>query len=243
MEKNEENKDLSSKKIGQKQIAGAILIVGVLIAGSVLLKGSSPKNPEKNPNPAAVVEALEDIKLKPISDEDHIIGNKEASVVIVEYSDTQCPFCKRFHETMHQIIKEKGNDIAWVYRHFPIPQLHPNANLEAMATECAAEQKGNEGFWQYIDELYASASSENNSNMKKLSEIAQSLNLNMDNFDQCVKDKKFSVKVQENVDSGIEAGVNGTPKSFILKNGKIVDTIDGAYPYEMVIEKIEAALK
>lgn len=223
----------------QKQIVGAIVVAAIIIGGAILLKGGNTTNP---PNPSNGDKPVE-INLKEVSQDEHIFGNKDAKVVIVEYSDTQCPFCKRFHETMHQVMEEKGNEIAWVYRHFPIPQLHPNATLEAIATECAWEQGGNEVFWKYLDELYASASSENNSNMKKLSTIAQGLNLDINNFDQCVKDKKFSSKVQEDVESGAGAGVNGTPKSFILKDGKIVDTIDGAYPYEQVIQKIENALK
>ena len=64
------------------------------------------------------------IKMKPVSDGDHILGDKNASVKIVEFSDTECPFCKRFHTTMQQVVKDNNGQVAWVYRHFPLDQLH-----------------------------------------------------------------------------------------------------------------------
>lgn len=94
-----------------------------------------------------------EVTLRPVSADDHILGNPSAKIVIVEYSDLDCPFCKSFHNTMHQIIKEDG-DVAWVYRHYPIPQLHPNAPKKAEETECAYDQKGNEGFWKYADKIF-----------------------------------------------------------------------------------------
>ncbi len=93
------------------------------------------------------------LEMKPISKDDHIIGNPNAKIIIVEYSDLECPFCKRFHETMHQVI-DGNSDVAWVYRHYPIPQLHPQAFHQAEATECAWEQGGNVAFWKYTDMLY-----------------------------------------------------------------------------------------
>jgi len=92
--------------------------------------------------------------LKPVSPDDHILGNKDAKIVIVEYSDLECPFCKVFHNTMHKVVEKSNGDVAWVYRHYPIPQLHKKAFHEAEATECAWEQKGNEGFWKYMDKLF-----------------------------------------------------------------------------------------
>ena len=97
---------------------------------------------------------LIDAQIRPVSSEDHILGNKNAKIVIVEYSDLECPFCKVFHNTMHQVVEKSNGDVAWVYRHYPIPQLHKKAFHEAEATECAWEQKGNDGFWKYMDKLF-----------------------------------------------------------------------------------------
>ena len=233
-EKIEKNTHKNSLK--QNQIAGAIVIAGLLIAGAILLKGNQGPVNEKILN-------LKDIKIKQVSPEEHILGNPNAKVMLVEYSDTECPFSKRFHDTTAQIIKEKGNEIAIVYRHFPIAQLHPGAFHEAVATECAYEQGGNEIFWKYIDEVYKRTGSNNSLDPKELPKIAGDIGLDLASFNSCLDTEKYADKVKEQMKSGNDIGVNGTPKSFILKKGKVVDTIEGAYPYEQVLEKINKALK
>ncbi len=96
---------------------------------------------------------VKDLKLDPVTDKDHIAGNAQADIIIVEYSDTECPFCKKFHETMIQVMDEYGKSgkVAWVYRHFPLDALHKKARKEAEATECAAELGGNDKFWEYLN--------------------------------------------------------------------------------------------
>jgi protein-disulfide isomerase len=96
------------------------------------------------------VEALE--AMTPVNESDHIKGNRDAKVMIVEYSDFDCPFCTRFHATMNAIVKKyPATDVAWVYRHFPLEQLHPDAETVAVAAECVAKLEGNEGFWKFAD--------------------------------------------------------------------------------------------
>lgn len=102
-----------------------------------------------------------EVGLRPISENDHILGNIDAKIIIVEYSDLECPFCKVFHNTMHQVVKKYSGEVAWVYRHFPISGLHPKAFREAEATECAWEQGGNEMFWKYMDKLFEVTPSNN----------------------------------------------------------------------------------
>ena len=100
-------------------------------------------------------------QMRPVSADEHILGNANAKIVIVEYSDLECPFCKVFHNTMHQVVEKSNGDVAWVYRQYPIPQLHPKAFHEAEATECAWEQGGNKAFWKYIDKLFEITTSNN----------------------------------------------------------------------------------
>lgn len=97
---------------------------------------------------------LPDVQIRPVSTDDHILGDINARIIIVEYSDLDCPFCKVFHATMHRVVKESGGDLAWVYRHYPIPQLHPNAFAKAEETECAWELGGNEAFWKYTNRVF-----------------------------------------------------------------------------------------
>jgi protein-disulfide isomerase len=89
----------------------------------------------------------------PVTNADHLRGNPEAPVIIVEYSDIDCPFCQRVHPILASIVEDRPDDVAWVYRHFPIPSLHPDAPAKAEAAECVAAQTDNETFWEYLDLL------------------------------------------------------------------------------------------
>jgi protein-disulfide isomerase len=122
----------------------AIVIAGVLIAGSLYYSNIKVAKQVVNTAPT------EAISMRAVSSDDHILGNPNADVVIVEYSDTECPFCKQFHTTLRRVMDEYGKDgkVAWVYRHFPIDQLHSKARKEAEATECANELGGAEKFKQ-----------------------------------------------------------------------------------------------
>lgn len=103
------------------------------------------------------------IALDPVTEKDHITGNPQADLIIVEYSDPECPFCKRFHETMMQAMDEYGKQgkVAWVYRHFPLDAIHSKARHEAEAIECAGELGGNEKLWEYVNTLYKITPSNN----------------------------------------------------------------------------------
>lgn len=94
------------------------------------------------------------LNLKPIADDDHIRGNKSASVAIVVYSDLECPFCSMFHTTLNQLLKDMPNDIKVVFRHFPLTSLHKNAQEMAESSECAASIGGEEKFWLFADKLF-----------------------------------------------------------------------------------------
>jgi protein-disulfide isomerase len=97
-----------------------------------------------------------DIAINPVNEDDHILGQLDAEVVLVEYSDFLCPYCSDFHDTMNQIVDTyEDSRVAWVYRHFPIPQLHPQAPRYARASECVADLEGNEAFWSFTDHVFA----------------------------------------------------------------------------------------
>src|SRR3989344_279096 len=115
-------------------VPSAIVIAGGLIALAIYFGGSTPRLDSGQANSPTT-----DIDIAPVTEKDHIMGSRNAALVIVEYSDTECPFCKVFHNTMQEVVKEYKGEVAWVYRQFPIAQLHSKATKEADATECAAE--------------------------------------------------------------------------------------------------------
>lgn len=91
-----------------------------------------------------------DVEVAPVTDRDYTRGAENGAITIIEYSDIDCPFCKRFHTSMKELIAER-DDITWVYRHLPLAQLHPNAAFKAEASECAGEIGGSEKFWTFLD--------------------------------------------------------------------------------------------
>jgi protein-disulfide isomerase len=99
-----------------------------------------------------------DVEVPEVTEQDHVNGSREARIQVIEYSDFDCPFCGRFHETMNQLISEYGEagDVAWVYRHSPIEQLHPNAKEKSVVSECISELEGEEAFWEFTDIMFAS---------------------------------------------------------------------------------------
>ena len=135
----------------------AIVIAGALVAVAVYFVGIN-KPAGTNTGTNAVV-----TKIRDVQKDDHVLGNPNAQVKIVEYSDPECPFRKQFQNTLHQVIDAYGaaGKVSWTYRHWPISQLHPKGHKEAEAFECAAAQGGNDMFWKYADQVFAITTSNN----------------------------------------------------------------------------------
>ncbi len=159
---------------------------------------------------------------------DHIRGDlRKATVAVVEYSDFECPFCKRHHPTMQQIMDTYKDDVVWVYRHFPL-SFHPNAQKAAEASECANELGGNDAFWKFTDGVFAldALSTEG------FSTVAKGIGLSESKFKQCLDSGKYAKHVQNEMDAGAAAGVQGTPGNFIV-NLKTDENriVSGAQPF------------
>jgi protein-disulfide isomerase len=213
----------------------AIVVAGALVALAIYFGGDAAPRP--------VQEAVDTgAQVSDVTNDDHILGNRNAEIVIVEYSDIECPFCKIFHNTMHQIVREYDGKVAWVYRHFPIAQLHANAIREAEATECAAELGGNEAFWTYIDALFAATNSNDSLDLAQLPIIAGQIGLNQADFSACLESGRHSETIRESIEEAVQSGARGTPYSVIIpKDGDRI-VINGAEPIESVRAKIDAVL-
>lgn len=199
----------------------AIIVAGILIAGAVYFsnadKPTADSNQNRNGNPNVAIKTG-DIAINPVSQKDYIRGNPDASVVIVEYSDTECPFCKQFHGTMKNLTDKlaKEGAMAWVYRHFPIIKLHPKAPKEAEALLCAGKIAGNKGFWDYTDRLYAITPSNNGLDPLQLPAIAKDVSLDETAFNACLSSGEMAPTVDLDYQDGIKAGGTGTPFSVLV---------------------------
>src|SRR3990167_2744518 len=185
----------STAKVNALTMPIAVVIAGVLIAGAVIYSGKTGSSNTVVAPQQPVAQQTGDLEqMKPISKDDHIRGNPNAPVKIVEYSDTECPFCKRFHSTMQEVINEYGKDekVAWVYRHFPLDQLHSKAREEAVALECANDQGGNDKFWSYADRLYEITPANNGLDPAELPKIAEYVGLDVGKFNSCLTSGKFT---------------------------------------------------
>jgi len=214
----------------------AIVVAGGLVAGAIYFGGS--KQPTTNNQ-----QPTTEIEIAPVSDKDHILGSRNAELVIVEYSDTECPFCKVFHNTMKEVLRIYGGDVAWVYRQLPIPQLHALAMKEAEATECAAELGGNQAFWNYLDTVFEKTNSNDSLDPAELPKIAVSVGLNESAFNDCLASGRHLAAIQASIVEAAKAGARGTPYSVILSKDGTKTVINGAEPLANVKAKIDALLK
>lgn len=169
---------------------------------------------------------------------DHWIGGKDAKVTLIEYSDFECPFCKRHFATMQQVLKDYPNDVRLVFRHFPL-SFHQNAEKEAEASECVADLGGNDAFWKFHDIIFTQTTSNGTGfALDQLGPAAKSSGVDQKKFQDCLDSGKFAKKVAQDQTEGGAAGVEGTPATFV--NG---DLVSGAVPYATFKAKIDAALK
>lgn len=258
MSEQEQNKNegvpskFSSKATFFMGIGGALAVMFVIgffvLLGIVLKGGDTGKTANTSPTGAPVPTLAPadptagEIQLAAITDQDWVKGNRDAKISIVEFSDTECPFCKRFHPTMQRVIDEYGNDVNWVYRHFPLTSIHPKAPKEAEATECAGELGGNEAFWAYLDRLFEITPANNGLELSQLPEIAEYVGLNRSKFEKCLDSGKYAQKVQDQALQAQAAGGRGTPHSVIVTPDGQNIPVSGAVPFEQLKSIIDSLL-
>lgn len=231
---------MTHTKNGNMKIALAIIV-----ASAVLVLLALYFAPQQASSQEGGIVATLDL-MRPITSDDHIRGDINAPVKIVEYSDTECPFCKKFHVDLKNALVpyEKNGSVASVYRHFPIDSNHPiKARKEALATECARELGGDKKFWEYIDRLYEITPSNNRLDLAELPKIAEEVGLNVKEFNACLESEKYTAYVEKDYQDALATGGNGTPWSIIVdKNGKKYP-LSGAQGEAVIKQLIEVALQ
>ncbi len=211
----------------------AIVLGGIIVAFAVYV--SLPKQPAADIGVPALV--------RPVDSTDHIFGNPAAKVVIVEYTDFDCDYCKTFNETMHQIIANEGakGQVAWVLRHFPLIEIHPNALAHARAAECAAEVAGNDVFWRFETALFERQPVD----PSLYGTIAKEAGVPSNNaFATCYANAASTVeaRILRDRQNALDMGAQGTPHSLILVAGKPPVVLNGFYSYAEMRELVAQAL-
>ncbi len=231
--------------------AAIFAVIAMLIMATSLFgddaDSATSKTAKTNVNAAAPAAAAPSgptgtVQLAAVTADDHMLGDPDAEVTIVEYSDLECPFCKRFHPTMQQVVEEYDGKVNWVYRHFPLDSLHSKARKEAEATECATELGGNDAFWEYTDLLFEETPSNNGLNLESLPDYAEQIGLDRAKFTECLDSGKYADAVASDLADAQSAGGTGTPYSVIVVGDQRIP-ISGALPFETIAAQLDQVLQ
>lgn len=216
---------VSLNRLGS-QLSGGVNVVGNNAANAGTDTGNTVDNPGEAPAAANGSTTIDD---------DAVKGNKdEAKVAIVEFSDYECPFCKRFHnQTLSQLMDEyvDSNKAIFVYRDLPLDALHPNARNAALAAECAGDE-GDGKYFEYHDKVFTT---EDVLSEDKLKSIAGEIGLDTGKFNDCFDNNKYAEEIQNDESAASAVGINGTP-GFIVgtlnDDGSVTgEVISGAVPF------------
>lgn len=226
--------------------------VQYLEKGGTLVKGSTNTNTagtQQAEQPQALPE--EDTSPQKVSvDDDPILGNKNAKVTLIDFTDYECPFCKRHFDQAYSQLKKDYIDtgkVKMVVRDLPL-SFHQNAHKEAQAAECAREQGGDTAYFKYHDEIFKRTTSNGTGlALNQLSIIANDLGLNGNTLQTCLDSEKYKAEVDKDLDDATAVGASGTPTFFIGKSssdGIINGTkIVGAQAYSAFQAEIDKQLK
>jgi protein-disulfide isomerase len=204
----------------------AVVAAGLFIAGAILYSNAHPAPSAVAVNTAGAQNLPANVNVSAPSAQDHIIGDPNAPIVLIEYSDFQCPFCSMVYPTIKNIVDQSGGKIAWVMRNFPLTSIHPQANPAANAAECIAAQLGNKGWWEYSDAVF---NNQDKLNPAYSRQLAQQFGANMSEYDACVSSSKYQQKIDAEESEGQNNGGQGTPYTVVYSKGKQIP-IAGAVP-------------
>ncbi len=217
----------------------SIIIAGIIVAAAVVF---SSQNRAAAPTVAAGAgagqAAAATISIHPPTATDHIIGSASAPIVLVEYSDFQCPYCSMIYPTLKKIVADSNGQIAWIYREMPLTSIHPQAAPAANAAECIAAQLGSAGFWKYADAVFA--------NQQKLSpeysaQLAASFGADPAKYATCVTNKTYQSIIDTDSAEAQASGGSGTPFTVVVntKTGKMAP-VSGALPEAQILSVINS---
>lgn len=181
--------------------------------------------------------------MRAIHPDEHIIGDPEAPIIIVEYADIDSPYAKEFQQTLSQLLTEYGasGKVAWVYRHFPLVDQHRYSVEHAEAAECVASLGNRTAFWRFIDLVQANAPGATQFNPSGYPALIAQLGVDTTAFNECLASNRFSAKVEADFANGLAVGAEASPFSILIVRGKEPAVINGSVPYQ-TLKDIVASL-
>ena len=184
---------------------------------------------------ANVTVLLQPPQVKVTSDPTRVLGDPGAPITIIEFSDFQCPFCRKADAILKELMKKYQGRVRLAYRDFPLTQIHPQAGRAAEAARCANEQGQ---FWRFHDLLFASPGTLSDADFNR---HARTLGLDTTRFEACLQERKFKSQVDADLKEGTQAGVDATPGFFI--NGRFLSGAQPIAAFEQIIEVQLASLE
>ncbi len=181
---------------------------------------------------------------RPVDGSDYIRGNPNAPILIIEYADYDCPFCKQYHETLRMIMDEYGvtGRVAWVYRQYPIGQLHPNSPNVSEAALCVGSLGGTETFWKFTDMIFENREIDEPTNPVKLPDYAAELGISKDEYFACIDSNRTDEALKKSVEDAFNIGARGTPYTVITV-GNEQAVVNGAQSYDVVKSIIDNLIR
>jgi len=225
-------------KLTQLGIPIAIVLAGALIALALFFSGRSAGGASASPDGFGNTNSAAASSIRPVTDDDHIFGNPDAPVTIVEFSDFECPFCARLHPTLARTVSESDGQVRWVYRHFPLSSIHRNAESAAIASECVANLGGNDAFWKFGTALF---NNQHALGAELYTDEAAKYGISAEQLALCTKDSAVGTKVTNDFNEAINAGGRGTPFAVIISTRGQFFPFSGALPYEQIQSIIKQA--
>lgn len=244
MDEEHSSKTPPAPKASGKGLITAIVVAAVVIGGSLVflgmqMSGSSDGAADVADAPTAPPPALEiTASVDELIDDDAMLGDADAPLTLIEFSDYECPFCKRHATQTMPDIKKNYIDtgkLKLVFRDYPLG-FHSNAVPAALAAECARDQKGDEAYFEMHDKLFSGELSS-----EIYAEYAGELGLDMTAYNDCVDSGKFTDEINADMAAGTKYGVRGTP-GFVLTDGETNKSIKGAQPYANFQQAFDALL-
>jgi protein-disulfide isomerase len=223
-------------------VAGLMIGLGLFFGGAVSKNAETAKAPTPDNQPQQVAEDTSD-KIDPVTEADHIRGNLNAPVKIVEYSDFECPFCKRNHETLKVVTEKFGDNVAWVFRQFPLEQLHQKAMPVALASECVAELGGDAAFWVFTDRYFEETLTNDRTNIDTvIPALATEAGVNRAAFTECFESERHKAAIEADIADAVETGGRGTPWAIVIGPDGKTYPVNGAQPSNVIEQIIQTAL-